>query len=37
MLDFGLGFNGVFVLCALAAGIAFTIYGLVYLRHRVQL
>lgn len=37
MLDFGWGFDGVFFLCALTAGIAFSIYGLVYLRHRAPL
>lgn len=34
MLDFGWGFEGIFVLCALSAALAFTIYGVVYLSNR---
>ena len=34
MLDFGWGFEGIFVLCAVSAALAFTIYGLVYLSNR---
>lgn len=34
MLDFGWGFDGIFVLCAVSAALAFTIYGLVYLSNR---
>lgn len=34
MLDFGWGFEGIFVLCALSAALAFTIYGVVYLLNR---
>ena len=34
MLDYGWGFGGVFVMCALAAIVAFAIYGMLYLRFR---
>ena len=34
MLDFGWGFEGIFVLCALSAALAFTIYGVVYLSNQ---
>ena len=34
MLDFGWGFEGIFVLWALSAALAFTIYGVVYLLNR---
>ena len=34
MLDYGWGFNGVFVMCALAAMLAFAIYGMIYLKYR---
>lgn len=34
MLDFGWGFEGIFVLCSLSAALAFTIYGVVYLSNR---
>ncbi|MAA85164.1 MAG: MFS transporter [Halieaceae bacterium] len=36
MLELGWGFDGVFVLCALASAGALAIYTLVYLRHRHQ-
>ena len=36
MLELGWGFDGVFVLCALASAGALAIYTLVYLRHRYQ-
>ena len=34
MLDFGWGFEGIFVLCAVSAALAFTIYGVVYVSNR---
>ncbi len=36
MLDLGWGFDGVFVLCALASAAALLIYTLIYLRYGHQ-
>jgi hypothetical protein len=36
MLDLGWGFDGVFVLCALASATALLVYTLIYLRYGHQ-
>ena len=37
MLELGWGFNGVFILCAIASASALAIYSLIYLKYRQQL
>jgi hypothetical protein len=34
MLELGWGFNGVFILCAIASSIALAIYSLIFLKYR---
>ncbi|MBT5488579.1 MAG: hypothetical protein HOK02_04095 [Halieaceae bacterium] len=37
MLELGWGFNGVFILCAIASASALAIYSAMYLKYRQQL